>query len=65
MEKYRVKGIVFFVPKYCQTDWFQQYLIEKTCKEKNIPYLTVETVAAMPEAPIRTRLEAFLEMLTG
>lgn len=63
VEKCRSQGIVFFVPKYCQTDWFQQYLIEKVCKEKNIPYLTVETVADMPEAPVRTRLEAFLEML--
>lgn len=65
VEKYRVQGIVFFVAKYCQTDWFQQYLIEKACKEKNIPCLSIETMADMPEAPVRTRLEAFIEMIGG
>lgn len=65
VERFRVAGIIFFVPKYCQTDWFQQYLIEKACKERNIPTLTVETVAGMPEAPVRTRIEAFLEMLSS
>ncbi len=65
VEEYRVDGIVFFVPKFCQTDWFQQYLIEKACKEKGIPYLSIETLAGMPQAPVRTRLEAFLEMLEG
>jgi benzoyl-CoA reductase/2-hydroxyglutaryl-CoA dehydratase subunit BcrC/BadD/HgdB len=63
VEKYRIDGLIFFVPKYCQADWFQQYLIEKALKEKGLPYLTIETLAGMPEAPVRTRLEAFLEML--
>jgi bcr-type benzoyl-CoA reductase subunit C len=64
IEKYRIEGIIFFVPKYCQTDWFHQYLIEKALKEKGLPYLTVETSAAMPAAPVRTRIEAFLEMIS-
>jgi len=63
VEKYRVNGIVFFLPKYCQPYWFQQYLVEKALKEKDIPFLTVETVAGMPEASVRTRLEAFIEMI--
>ena len=64
VEKYRIKGLIFFVPKYCQTDWFHQYLIEKALKEKGLPYLTVETSAAMPAAPVQTRIEAFLEMIS-
>jgi len=63
IEKYRLKGVVFFLPKYCQPDWFQQYLIEKSLKGKDIPFLTVETVAGMPAASVRTRLEAFIEMI--
>ena len=64
VEKYRLNGIIFFLPKYCQPDWFQQDLIEKTLRERDIPFLTVETVAGMPEASVRTRLEAFIEMIS-
>lgn len=63
-EKYRLNGIVFFLTKYCQPDWFQQYIIEKTLKEKGVPLLTIETVAGMPEASVRTRIEAFIEMIS-
>ena len=63
IKEYRLDGIIFFLTKYCQPDWFQQYLIEKSLKEKDIPFLTVETVAGMPEASVRTRLEAFIEMI--
>ncbi|MBN2568825.1 MAG: 2-hydroxyacyl-CoA dehydratase [Deltaproteobacteria bacterium] len=61
--KYRLDGIIFFLTKYCQPDWFQQFLIEKAMKEKDIPFMTVETVAGMPKASVRTRLEAFIEMI--
>ena len=63
IEKYRVEGVIFFLPKYCMTYWFQQYLIDKVMQENGIPFITIETLAGMPDAPVRTRLEAFLEML--
>lgn len=63
IEKYRVKGVIFFLPKYCMTYWFQQYLIDKVMQKRGIPFITIETLAGMPAAPVRTRLEAFLEML--
>lgn len=65
IKKYRVKGVVFFLPKYCMTYWFQQYLIDKAMEKKGIPYITIETLAGMPEAPVRTRIEAFIEMLNA
>jgi benzoyl-CoA reductase/2-hydroxyglutaryl-CoA dehydratase subunit BcrC/BadD/HgdB len=62
-EKYRLDGIIFFLTKYCQPDWFQQFLIEKAMKEKGIPFMTVETTGGMPKASVRTRIEAFIEMI--
>jgi benzoyl-CoA reductase subunit C len=62
-EKYRAQGIIFFLSKYCMSYWFQHYLVEKEMKERGIPFISIETLALMPEAPVRTRIEAFIEML--
>jgi benzoyl-CoA reductase subunit C len=62
-EKYRAQGIIFFLSKYCMSYWFQHYLVEKAMKERDIPFISIETLALMPEAPVRTRIEAFIEML--
>jgi len=62
-QEYRAQGIIFFLSKYCMSYWFQHYLVEKAMKEKDIPFISIETLGLMPEAPVRTRIEAFIEML--
>lgn len=61
--KHKVKGAIFFLPKYCQSTHLQMPYIGERFKEKGIATLVLESTAEMPEAPLRTRLQAFLEML--
>lgn len=62
--KYRAKGAIFFVPKYCQSSLLHIPQIESRFKEKGIHTLVLESTDEMPEAPTRTRIQAFLEMLS-
>lgn len=61
--QHRVKGAILFIPKYCESSDFQAPLIEEKFKEKGIPTLELESTSEMPEPPLRTRIQAFLEML--
>jgi benzoyl-CoA reductase subunit C len=61
--KHRVQGLIIFLPKYCESSYFQAPYIEEKFEEKGIPALELESTAEMPEAPLRTRIQAFLEML--
>lgn len=61
--KYGVKGAIFFLPKYCYSSDLQAPYIEEKFNEKGIATLELESAADMSEAPIRTRIQAFLEML--
>lgn len=62
-EKHRAKGAIFFLPKYCQSQWLQYPYIEERFKERGIATLLLETTADMPKAPVWNRLQAFIEML--
>lgn len=61
--KYGANGAIFFVPKYCQSSLLHIPQIESRFKEKGINTLVLESTDEMPEAPVRTRIQAFLEML--
>jgi benzoyl-CoA reductase subunit C len=61
--RHKVKGIIFFLPQYCQSASLQMPYIQNEFKNKGIATLVLETTAGMSEPPLKTRLEAFLEML--
>lgn len=61
--KHKVTGAIFFIPKYCESSNMQAPYIEERFRGKGIATLELESSSEMTEAPIRTRIEAFLEML--
>jgi benzoyl-CoA reductase/2-hydroxyglutaryl-CoA dehydratase subunit BcrC/BadD/HgdB len=60
-----VNGAVFIIPKYCTSSLFEYPYIEARFKEKGIPTLMLESNSIMAAQPIKTRLQAFVEMLGG
>ncbi len=63
-EEFGVDGIIYHVLKGCVIYDFELIRVEKTLKEKDIPVLRIET-DYNPEdiEQLRTRIEAFVEML--
>ena len=58
------RGAVFVVPKYCHPYLFEYPYIDREMRRRKIPALFIESEAGMPAAPVRTRVQAFLEMLS-
>lgn len=63
-EEFGVDGIIYHVLKGCVIYDFELIRVEKTLKEKGVPVLRIET-DYNPEdiEQLRTRIEAFVEML--
>ena len=63
-KEYKADGIVNVNLKFCNLYSTENYFLEKRLKEEGIPVLSLETDYADNDAgQIRTRVEAFLEML--
>ena len=63
-EEYRVDGVLFAIQKYCEAEKFDLPLLEKGVrKEMGIPTAAIETDYPSSLLPLRTRVEAFVEML--
>jgi benzoyl-CoA reductase subunit C len=58
-----VKGVIFFIPMYCESVLFQQPYIEKQLRDRSIATLALETVSSMEEGTLATRIGAFIETL--
>lgn len=64
VEDYRVDGIIHHVLKGCIIYDFEIHRVERVMKEKGIPVLRVETDYNPEDVEqLRTRIEAFVEML--
>ena len=64
VEEFRIDGIIYYVLKGCVIYDFELIRVEKIMKEKGIPILRVETDYSPEDVEqIRTRVEAFVEML--
>ena len=64
VEEFKVDGIIYHVLKGCVIYDFELIRVEKIMKEKKIPVLRVETDYSPEDIEqIRTRVEAFVEML--
>jgi bzd-type benzoyl-CoA reductase N subunit len=63
-EEYGVDGVMFAIQKYCEAEKFDLPLLEKGIREKmGIPTAVIETDYPSSLSPLRTRVEAFVEML--
>ena len=64
VEEFRIDGIIYYVLKGCIIYDFELIRVEKIMKEKNIPVLRIETDYSPEDIEqLRTRVEAFVEML--
>jgi benzoyl-CoA reductase/2-hydroxyglutaryl-CoA dehydratase subunit BcrC/BadD/HgdB len=64
VEDYQVDGIIYHVLKGCIIYDFEIHRVERVMKEKGIPLLRVETDYNPEDVEqLRTRIEAFIEML--
>lgn len=63
--KQRVKGVIFFLPKYCDPYSFERPFIEQRLAEQGISILNIETISSMVAGALRTRLQAFIESLSS
>ena len=63
-EEYNVDGVIYYNLSFCHTYAIEYKKVEKALKEKNIPILNIETDYSEEDSgQIKTRVEAFLEMI--
>jgi bzd-type benzoyl-CoA reductase N subunit len=62
--EYKVNGVIFGINKNCESEKFVHPELDKKVRERfNLPTLNIETDYLMNLVPLRTRIEAFMEML--
>ena len=65
-EDYKVQGSVFLLEKYCDPYAMAYPDLRKALEKRKIPSLLIETgETGMPFGQIRTRIQAFFEMIGG
>lgn len=63
-DEYNVDGVIYYNLSFCHTYSIEHERVSKVLKEKNIPLLKIETdYSEEDEGQIKTRVEAFLEMI--
>ncbi|MCW4017102.1 MAG: double-cubane-cluster-containing anaerobic reductase [Candidatus Bathyarchaeota archaeon] len=63
---FNVDGVVYYTLQFCHSYNVEAVKVGKALKSKDVPMLKIETDYTMEDAEqIRTRLEAFLEMIRG
>ena len=61
---YKVDGVIFAINRNCESEKFDYPELDKRIKDRfSVPTLNIETDYLMKMAPLRTRVEAFLEIL--
>ncbi|MFH1240857.1 MAG: 2-hydroxyacyl-CoA dehydratase family protein [Pseudomonadota bacterium] len=64
--EYKVDGVIFAINKNCEPEKFPYPELDRKIKEKfKIPTLHLETDYLINMAPLRTRIEAFMEIIKG
>jgi len=64
ISEYKVNGVIFAINKNCESEKFVYPELNKKVKDKmNVPTLNIETDYLIDMAPLRTRVEAFVETL--
>jgi benzoyl-CoA reductase/2-hydroxyglutaryl-CoA dehydratase subunit BcrC/BadD/HgdB len=62
-QEYQVQGAIFARLKFCDPHAYDIPAIQATLKDNDIPALVIETDITLARGQLRTRIEAFLEML--
>jgi benzoyl-CoA reductase subunit C len=57
------QGVIFALPKFCDPHAFDYVPLAKALADAGIPHLLIETEVTVPAGQLRTRVQAFLEML--
>jgi benzoyl-CoA reductase/2-hydroxyglutaryl-CoA dehydratase subunit BcrC/BadD/HgdB len=66
VERYDVEGAIIFVLKFCDPHLFDAPLLLETLEALGLPVLYLEWEHSLGGiAQLRTRIEAFLEMIGG
>lgn len=64
IREYKVNGVIFATNKDCESEKFVYPELDKIIKDKvNVPTLSIETDYLINMAPLRNRVEAFIETL--
>ena len=63
-QEYRVQGVVHLLQRFCGPNGYDLPYIRDMFGSRDIPVLTLEFDVTIPVGQFRTRIEAFLEMLT-
>lgn len=63
INEFHVEGVVFLTRKFCDPYLFDHPVLEQTLKQRGIPFLHLEYEYPLAKASIKTRVEAFIEML--
>jgi benzoyl-CoA reductase/2-hydroxyglutaryl-CoA dehydratase subunit BcrC/BadD/HgdB len=64
-QKHGVQGAIILIPKFCTVYLWDYPYLRLKLEEKGISTLMIEGQENIPEARTRTRIEAFLETLSG
>lgn len=66
IKDYKVEAVINFLLKFCDTHMFDAPLLTEDLKAEGIPVLNIEYEHTRSGiAPIKTRIEAFIEMVKG
>ncbi|HDD24144.1 MAG TPA: 2-hydroxyacyl-CoA dehydratase [Chloroflexi bacterium] len=57
------EGVIFARQKFCEPHGFDYAALSRTLKQAHIPYLLIELEQASQAGQLRTRIEAFVELL--
>jgi len=63
--EYGGEGVIFLIPKYCDPMLFDIPTLTQILKEKGFPTLFLEVSGPLAAGQMRTRVEAFVEMVSG
>lgn len=61
---YKAQGAIIIQQKFCDPHELDIPAIQKTLRENNVPTLFLEFDVTVPLGPFKTRVEAFLEMIS-
>jgi len=66
VKDFKVNGVVHYSIQFCTPYTVEAYKVEKVLQDKGIPILKIETDYGMEDVgQLKTRIEAFLEMVKG
>lgn len=63
VQQTRADGVIFFIPKYCDPHAFDYPGLKSKLESAGVPHLCLETEHTIAPGQMRTRVEAFVEMI--